>query len=193
MTNEIRQCDFCKDDFIVKLGRKGRRKIYCSHSCGIKYHNSKKTADENRDQVAQYFQDNPEKRFLSATKSSAKKRGLIFDLTEKWFRERLEKGVCEVTGLPIKPKPYQQGKIGDRGFYSPSIDRIDNNIGYIESNCRMVCWGYNLAKNKFTDRDLIALSLALLLSYTPKALKAGLLEYVSDNVLSSLPSGYTIL
>jgi len=195
MTTEIKQCAFCKEDFLTDIGRKGRKKIYCSKECSTKYHNknSKRTAAENRDKIAKYFQDKPEKRFLASTKSSAKKRNLVFDLTETWFKERIEKGVCEVTGLPIRPKPYQKGSVGDRGFYSPSIDRIDNNIGYIESNCRLVCWGYNLAKNKFTDRDLNALSLSILLRYTPKGSKSALLEFVSDNILSSLPSGHSLL
>lgn len=41
---------------------------------------------------------------------------------------------------------------------SPSIDRRDNNKGYTEDNCRVVCYWYNMAKGPWEEervRDLI--------------------------------------
>ena len=143
-----------------------------------------------RKRVAEYYQENPAKRFLAATKSSAKKRNLVFDLDENWFETRLNYGKCEVTGLAIKSKLYQKNAQGKRGFYSPSIDRIDNNIGYIPSNCRIVCWGLNLVKSTFTDRDLNALSLSIILSNLPKSCQPELMNLLPPTVIASLPSGH---
>jgi hypothetical protein len=143
-----------------------------------------------RNWIAAYFTDNPEKRFLASTKQSARQRGLSFDLTEDWFKQRLDRGLCEVTGLPVKIKLYKVQDQGNRGFYSPSVDRIDNAIGYVASNCRLVCWGYNLAKNKFTDRDINALAVALLIQSVPAMARASLLELIPNTLLASLPSGH---
>jgi hypothetical protein len=43
----------------------------------------------------------------------------------------------------------------------PSPDRIDSNIGYTPTNCQMVCWIYNQAKNNFGDETLYELCRAV--------------------------------
>jgi hypothetical protein len=113
----------------------------------------------------------------------------VFDISEEWFKNKLEKGFCEVSGLPIKTKAYEAGKAGGRSFYSPSIDRIDNAIGYVESNCRIVCWGLNMAKSQFTDRDLNALALSLVLSHIQERNQAEVISFLPKILLASLPSG----
>lgn len=42
-----------------------------------------------------------------------------------------------------------------RAPLSPSIDRIDNRKGYVEGNCRLVCFIANLGRNDFTDAEFI--------------------------------------
>lgn len=55
-------------------------------------------------------------------------------------------GKCEVTGIPFSVR-----KIGDyrRQPFSPSLDRIDVNVGYTLENCRLVCTAVNLAMNEW--------------------------------------------
>ena len=191
MTLETTQCDYCKCTFTYE--RKRKHKKYCSTKCALAYHN-KFVRDKNqmRLHVARYYQENPAKRFYAATKASAKKRSLPFDLTLDWFEQRLESGVCELTGLPIKPKPYEKSSMGVRSFYSPSIDRIDNKVGYLSSNCRLVCWGANLVKSTFTDRDLNALSVGLMLNNLPKLYQDKLIEILPHHLLASLPAGHFV-
>jgi hypothetical protein len=189
-----KNCENCGRIFTIpKTKRRGRTQKYCCHRCGVLFHcrhvRDKKT---HKTRIAKYFADNPERRFLASTKISAKKRGLAFDLSIDWFKERLDRGVCEVTGLPIKIKQYKEGDTGQRGFYSPSIDRIDNNVGYLASNCRMVCWGYNLGKHQFTDRDLNALSISLLIQSLPPSMKNDFLKLMPPVLLASLPSGHQL-
>ena len=189
MSTEIKDCEFCGVTFTYERVKKYRK--YCSKKCAHAYHQKfVRDKGEMRERVAEYYQQNPAKRFLAATKSSAKKRDLIFDLDEHWFEKRLSAGKCEVTGLAIKSKLYQKDAQGKRGFYSPSIDRIDNNIGYIPSNCRIVCWGLNLVKSTFTDRDLNALSLSIILRNLPKSCQPELMNLLPPNVIASLPSDH---
>jgi len=170
--------------------RKHRK--YCSQKCAMAFHGKfVRDSEALKNQIVKYYQEFPAKRFLASTKSSAKKRNLVFELNEAWFDKRLSNGKCEATGLPIKSKAYQQNDIGVKSFYSPSIDRIDNTVGYTEANSRMVCWGVNLTKNSFTDRDLNALSLSVILSHMPKSCQPELLALLPANIIASLPSGHS--
>lgn len=36
-----------------------------------------------------------------------------------------------------------------------SIDRIDNNAGYMKDNVRLVCSAVNLMRNRMTDEELV--------------------------------------
>jgi hypothetical protein len=187
-----KNCENCGKPFTVSAKKRpGRVQKYCCHRCGTLFHcRYVRNKETHKTRIAKYFADNPERRFLASTKISAKKRGLAFDLSIEWFKERLDRGVCEVTGLPIKIKQYKEGDTGQRGFYSPSIDRIDNNVGYVASNCRMVCWGYNLGKHQFTDRDLNALAISLLIQSLSPSMKNDFLKLMPPVLLASLPSGH---
>jgi len=182
-------CAFCETEYTYERVKKPRK--YCSYKCAHAYHHKfVRDTDALKKHVAKYYEKHPAKRFMTSTRSSAAKRNLLFELTEEWFEQRLTKGRCEATGLPIKSKAYQEGARGIRSFYSPSVDRIDNSIGYVPSNCRIVCWGVNLAKSTFTDRDLNALSLSILLRNLPKSCQPELLALLPANIISALPSGH---
>jgi hypothetical protein len=140
--------------------------------------------------IKQHNKDNPAKYYLANTKSSAKQKGLDFDLDEEWFESRIKKATCELTGLPIRPLIGTKNR--SRDGYSVSIDRIDNSIGYITSNTRVVAWIVNLAKNEYSDRDLNALSLAVVLSHIPKPMKQEFIDSLPHNLVASLPTGFKI-
>lgn len=75
---------------------------------------------------------------MYGSKKSAKKKGLEFDLTVDWFRERLDRGTCEMSGLAFDMK-------AKRGAMSPSVDRRDPSGPYTRANCRMILWYLNRA------------------------------------------------
>ena len=189
-----KKCLNCGTVFFVSTKpKKGPKQKYCIPRCGTDFYcKNVRTKESECERASIYNIKNPEKRFLASTKQSAKDRGLSFDLTAEWFKERLDRGVCEVTGLPIRIKLYKKNDKGIRGCYSPSIDRIDNTIGYITSNCRIVCWGYNVGKNNFTDRDVNALALALLIQSIPPSSTVEFLAFLPKILLASLPSGHTL-
>ena len=80
-------------------------------------------------------------------KHRAKKRNLPFDLTQEWILDRLEIGVCELTGIPFTFTPLEEyGQRNNCQPYSPTLDREISELGYVESNLRVVVAVYNYAK-----------------------------------------------
>lgn len=83
---------------------------------------------------------------LGSAKNRAKIKNLECSLTKEWVIEKLKMGICEVTGLPISLETY--GRI-DRNPSSPSIDRINCNLGYTPKNSRLVLLSVNDALNQY--------------------------------------------
>ena len=100
---------------------------------------------------------------LSNMKSRAKKKGLPFDLDYHWYMDKYEKGVCEASGIPFD-EPEYNGQKGNTNPWVPSVDRIDNNKGYTKDNSRLVCYIFNIVKNRFTDEDFEKLARGFLVA-----------------------------
>lgn len=70
-----------------------------------------------------------------------------YDIDEEWIMEKLKKGKCEATGLPFD---YTIGTFvkdsKTTNPFTPSIDRIDSNEGYMKDNCWIVLWAVNRGK-----------------------------------------------
>ena len=86
---------------------------------------------------------------VSTARTRAKKRGLEFDLDEHIPRiqERIDAGVCEITGSPFDLSP-------GRKFNSPSIDRINPQRGYTYDNIRVVLNLVNAALGDWGEQTL---------------------------------------
>ncbi len=85
----------------------------------------------------------------------AKTKNLEFDLTKDFILKKLEKGICEVTKLPLNLNG------GTRKPLTPSLDRINPNFGYTKDNVQLVCCMYNFAKSDFTYEDVLQMAQAL--------------------------------
>ncbi len=188
MTIETIICKNCGKEHTYVRIRKS--KIYCSKKCGEQYNNRyNRDREAERKRLATYRQKHPEKTICSTFRTKATKAGLAFDLTPEWIAKHLNRGRCELTHLPIKIKQYKKGALGVRDFLSPSFDRIDNSKGYTKDNVRCVCWGYNLVKNAFTDRDVESLALSLVLNNMASKQQKELLEMLPDAFKANLHSG----
>lgn len=91
-----------------------------------------------------------------AARIRARDLNLDMTLSIEWVQERLENGMCEVTGLPLKIGA------GPRTALSASIDRTDPQKGYTPDNAKVVCWAYNAAKGEGTHEDVVMLAKAVL-------------------------------
>jgi len=186
----MRDTIICKNcDQTHTYERTRKRKKHCSPKCAADYRDRQpKTKAARSQRIRKYYKKHPEKRVTVAIKAAAKDKGLDFNVSDAWVKKRLNRGICEATGLPIRTKAGSTK--GVRDFYSPSVDRIDNNIGYIESNIRMVAWGHNLSKNKFSEREVNALALSVVLSNIPTPMQQQVVDLMPASLRASLPVGH---
>lgn len=75
------------------------------------------------------------------------------DIDREWVQERLDAGICEVTGLPFERE--------SAGPLLPSIDRIIPGGPYSKDNCRMTVWIFNRARGSDSDADVLRMARAL--------------------------------
>lgn len=95
----------------------------------------------------------------NAAKQRANRKGIEFSISLDRIKTALEIGICEVTGISFCNSEDR------KSAFSPSIDRTDNSKGYTEENVKIVCWGYNAAKNQFPIEDVIKISNAVSENY----------------------------
>lgn len=77
---------------------------------------------------------------LNCIKNRSRKKKLDFDLDREWFEKELENALIKY------PKLMRSAPKGSDLFWSPEVDRIDPNLGYIKSNCRIIPYALNKAK-----------------------------------------------
>lgn len=104
-------------------------------------------------------------RFLSSDllgkckKRAVKHSGAIVTIDWKWVHSRLERGVCEITGLKFDFNSFGTGKIHN---LAPSIDRRDSsNKNYTPENSRIVCAQVNMALGAWNMNDSLPVLKAL--------------------------------
>lgn len=109
--------------------------------------------NENRHQARM---EAPISHLFKGAEQRARKKGVPFDLTREYLAE-IWTGRCVVTGIEFK---------GGRGngpkFFSPSIDRIIPERGYVQGNVRFVVWALNAMKYDGNDDDVLLLAEAII-------------------------------
>ena len=93
------------------------------------------------------------KSFYSRIKQSAELRGYEFDLSMKYLDDLFQdqKGICAYTGEKIElPKNVRQLR-GENNEDIASLDRIDNDKGYVEGNVHWVCKRVNYMKHTMQE------------------------------------------
>ncbi len=133
----------------------------CPHHYWQWYREHHRDREKQRAVVAQFFKENTAKKLYWTCRLNARRRGYETDLNLNWFQTRLDRGVCEVTGLPFVLTVNNPALPYHRGPHTPSIDRINPKAGYWKSNCRLVIWQFNLAKGPYSDATVHTLVEAL--------------------------------
>lgn len=78
-------------------------------------------------------------KMLHSARNRSKEKGFPRPtINAAWLRERLQRGVCEVSGLALSPNDRTRARI-------PSIDRVDSRLPYTPENSRVVIWALNAA------------------------------------------------
>ena len=98
-----------------------------------------------------------------AAKVRAIKGGLDYSINMSWVLAKLEKGCCEVTGIPfVLQIDEKYGTQNNMQPYSPALDRTDPKKGYTEDNVKVVVAVYNQAKMHWCHDDVVTLAKAIL-------------------------------
>jgi hypothetical protein len=106
----------------------------------------------NTIQFLQFFMYHKDiKTIYNNLKSSAKKRNITFDLNLIDLYELSYPITCPILNIPLT---HNKGKPADNSF---SIDRIDNDKGYIKDNLMVISYKANRIKNNSTTTELQAL------------------------------------
>ena len=88
------------------------------------------------------------KTIINRLRSSAKKRGIEFNLTSKDLDDIGFPMSCPVLGIPLK---WYRGEPRDDSY---SFDRIDSSKGYVRDNIQIMSVKANRAKNNLTLEEL---------------------------------------
>lgn len=119
---------------------------------------------ENRDKHSlssrEWARANPARVMLTQAQRRASKRKLPCTLTEDGVAAMLEPMECSVTGLPLWWDRDEDLK-ALKNPWSPSLDRIDRQKGYVPGNVRVTCWLYNHMRSDYPDESIMAVAKAL--------------------------------
>lgn len=167
MEKECTQCHIVKplEDFA---------KIYSKRKDGSLRGNGRRAncrKCENKRRQKSY-QKNPITGMLSNTKTRCKKKGIEFNITIE--------DVPIPLYCPILLVPLNRGLKGNYN-YSPTIDRIDPNKGYIKGNVKVISMLANRMKSNATEQE-IRLFIQNILNY----LNDDIVQTVEKNNLQNL-------
>lgn len=137
------------------VGRTDKR--FCSDACRNNYNNKLPETLEKRaveysaereyhlSYAKKHKEENWEKYILTSAKTRAKKNGIPFNIT---VDDIIIPENCPLTGVKLK-------KTIGRTNSTPSIDKIDNNMGYVKGNVWIISWKANRIKSNLTKDELI--------------------------------------
>jgi hypothetical protein len=97
--------------------------------------------------VEKLKRDDPRRRLIYGAKNRAKERGIDFDIT---VEDVVIPELCPVFGTPLVFG-------GDRN-HAPSLDRRDNDLGYVKGNVQVLSWRANCLKRDGTPEEFAKLA-----------------------------------
>lgn len=100
-----------------------------------------------RDRNRKRYVNFPERQLFNCAKGRAKRTNKDFNLEQS---DIIIPKICPVLGIEIK------SAIGlkKNNDYSPSVDRIDNSLGYVKGNIVVISWRANRLKGNATFLEL---------------------------------------
>lgn len=96
---------------------------------------------------------------------AAKTRSDVVTVTWQWVKQKLDNGVCELTGLAFDMESQNNFS---KNPYAPSIDRINSKIReYTPENTRIVLHFVNQALNEYDQETALPILKAMVKSIQP--------------------------
>jgi hypothetical protein len=91
---------------------------------------------------------------VNVAKNRAKTKEMEFNLSAEDIQARIDKGVCELTGIAFDLTM-------PRAWNAPSLDRIDSKAGYTQNNTRVVLYALNVAANTWGENRILEIASAI--------------------------------
>ncbi len=99
-------------------------------------------------------------KLYDAARGKAAARRLEFNLQFNTVLGGVKAGRCALSGIPFDMRLKPRG--GMDFPFRASLDRIDNTVGYLDSNVKIVAKIYNSAKWSWNDEDVMQLAEGLM-------------------------------
>ena len=149
-------CFKCASWKVVNLFNKSKHVFGgYSKSCKACWSGYMKTAEEKRHKkvLSEVMSRRSASAAVAAAKSRAKRKGLPFNITPEYMVELFSKqsGLCYFSNIPMKREEGLQ-------IYSPSIDKLDPDRGYVKDNVAWVIYGVNSFKQNLKESEFMALA-----------------------------------
>lgn len=175
INSKIIRCSNCETPFSVltreynRQIKRGRENFFCSRKCAaIKNNQNNPRKGNPANLVAGNRRDEytPFRWFVLRAQYRNRKKKYGCDVNVEYLKNiwDSQKGKCPITGWDlILPQDTKDGW----AEYKPinaSLDRIDNSKGYIEGNVRFIAVMANLARQSFTDEQLIEFCKAVVIN-----------------------------
>jgi DNA-directed RNA polymerase subunit RPC12/RpoP len=162
MDPTCKTCTKCGEALPLSEFHRGRSECkHCGSKINAKNYQARKQADPQA--VRKKYKINKQRRkranprgvfltdSLSNCKARAKKNRWPFDLDKRWMEEKLDAGVCEITGQPL-----DLSFTFDRAPRSPSFHRRDSKGGYTKTNTKVVWFCINTFIGQMTPDEAFA-------------------------------------
>lgn len=148
-----KKCIICeKEKSIINFSFSQKNKYYSSYCkpCDVnrkteaKLSHSIERKEKDLQKGRDWHKNNPEKSALTKYNKFDIQRNLLNDLTAEYIKEQI-----------TKPCSYCQ-------YPSTGLDRINNDLGHLQSNCVPCCWECNTARmNNFTYEEMLVIGQAI--------------------------------
>lgn len=148
----ILTCSCCQRQFKKEIKEYNRRvkngadKFYCSLSC-----HRKDNPIKAKIPYKAFGNTFGKKGNFTHYLNKAKRRKKDFDLDEEYLAS-IYTGKCALSKVDIHLQTYKTKATPT----SASLDRIDSTKGYIKGNVQFIAYSLNLAKNSFSDEQIIS-------------------------------------
>lgn len=117
-----------------------------------------KDPDEGRETARRWRTGNPARQLLNQCRAHARQRDHQCTITVEMIEEMLAPMLCSATGLPLS---WEWEDSATRRPWATSVDRLDNALGYVPGNVRVVCVLYNQMRSNHCDEDFMKVAKAL--------------------------------
>ena len=114
---------------------------------------------------------------MGSANSRCLDKNILLELSTEWVIGHLERGTCEITGLPFNLDPPPAGIT--RRPDAPSLDRIDKDKHYTTENTRVILWAVNCALSEYGTEAILPILKAMVIG----------IENAKQKSITSVPEG----